>query len=279
VATLIARHLEGPVMPRVTIEPDILLHYRVAGDGPTILFHPGFSNTLDIWNWLIRELAPTHRCVSFDPRGHGASDKPDSEYTLDELAHDVVALAEALDLRDVTLVGHSLGGAVSLKAVLDHDDGQRITRLVLVGPAVPTYLLSAGEELGTPPEVFERLRAGMVENWVPTQLATAKVFYHQTDDDTARWIAEQTLAMPVHIAQKYFSQLSTIDFRDRLAEVVIPVLVLWGAHDQLADPRWAGWIRDRSLRRWRVEILEQSGHGLMVDEPARVAALLREFMV
>jgi pimeloyl-ACP methyl ester carboxylesterase len=264
-------------MSLVPIGPEVRLHYRIAGAGPTLLFHPGFSNNLDLWNWLVRELSPTHRCVTFDPRGHGASDKPDSAYTVDELAQDVVTLAGTLRLRDVTLVGHSLGGAVSLQAVLDHDDDRRITRLVLVGPAVPTYLRADGEQFGMPAEAFEELRAGIVENWIPTQLATAKIFYHQTDDDTARWIAEQTLAMPVHIAERCFSQLPTIDFRDRLAAVLIPVLVLWGAHDELADPRWAGWIRDRHLPGWRVEVLEHSGHGSMVDEPARVAALLREF--
>jgi pimeloyl-ACP methyl ester carboxylesterase len=264
-------------MSFVNIDTGVRLHYRIAGSGPTLLFHPGFSNNLDLWNWLVRELAPTHRCVTFDPRGHGASDKPDSEYTLEELARDVVALAETLDLRDVTLVGHSVGGAVSLQAVLDHDDGRNITRLVLMGPALPMYLRAGGEEFGAPPEAFEGLRAGIVENWIPTQLATAKIFYHKTDEETARWIAEQTLAMPVHIAEKYFSQLPTIDFRDRLAEVLIPVLVLWGAHDQLADPGWAGWIRGRNLPGWRVETLKQSGHGSMVDEPARVAELLREF--
>src|SRR3954469_7636675 len=146
----------GPVLPFVAVGPDVRLHYRIAGEGPTLLFHPGFSNNLDLWNWLVRELAPTHRSVTFDPRGHGASDKPDSAYTLDELARDVVALAETLHLRDFTLVGHSLGAAVSLQAVLDHDD-ERITRLVLVAPALPTYLRAEGEELGTPSAVFERL--------------------------------------------------------------------------------------------------------------------------
>ena len=73
-------------MLTVAVDDGIRLHYREAGSGPALLFHPGFSSTLDMWNWLVRELAPTYRCITFDPRGHGASDKPDSEYTLDELA-------------------------------------------------------------------------------------------------------------------------------------------------------------------------------------------------
>ncbi|MGW3623029.1 alpha/beta fold hydrolase [Streptomyces sp. NPDC000880] len=264
-------------MSFVSVEDNVNLHYRVAGDGPTLLFHPGFSNTLDLWNWLVLRLSPTHRCVTFDPRGHGASDKPDSAYDLAELAGDVVGLAERLGLTDVTLVGHSLGGAVSLKAVLDHDSAGRISRLALIDPALPTFLRAEGEEFGVPPDVYEQMRTDIVSSWVPTQLETAKIFFHRTDPATARWIFEQTLAMPVHIAARYFAQLPSIDFRDRLTEITLPVLLLWGAHDRLTDPRWTEWFRARDLPGWRVEILEQSGHGAMVDESARMAESLREF--
>jgi pimeloyl-ACP methyl ester carboxylesterase len=89
--------------------------------------------------------------VTYDPRGHGESDKPDSEYTLDELAGDVAVLAERLHLSDVTLVGHSLGGAVCLTTVLDHNAEGRIGRLALLGAVVPTFLRMDGEQLGTPP--------------------------------------------------------------------------------------------------------------------------------
>jgi pimeloyl-ACP methyl ester carboxylesterase len=273
----IERETERTPMPTVVVDGEVHLHYREAGTGPTLLFHPGFSNNLDVWNWLVRELAPTHRCVTFDPRGHGASDKPDSAYTLDELGHDVAVLAQRLDLPRVTLVGHSLGGAVSLTTVLDHNADGRITRLALLAPATPCFLRPDNLDIGTPPEAFNRMLTGVTNSWVPSQFDVAAVFYHQSDPATARWLAVQTLAMPVHIAERYFSQLATIDFRRRLTEVRVPVLVLWGEHDQLADPRWAHWLREQDLPRWSVEMLEHSGHGAMVDEPARIAELLRQF--
>lgn len=265
-------------MPYLTLEDNVRLHYREAGSGPVLLFHPGFSNTLDLWNWVVRELSPTHRCVTFDPRGHGDSDKPDSEYTVGELAADVAAIIEQLDLHDVTLVGHSLGGAVCLTALLDHDPGRRVARLALLAPAVPSMVRPDGEEVGLPPEVFASLQSGLADNWVATHASSADIFYHQTDAPTARWLTERGLAMPVHIGQRLFGRLASIDFRDRLADVRVPVLSIWGRHDQLSDPRWAEWIRQRQLPQWTVEMLDHSGHGLMVDEPTRTAELLRHFI-
>lgn len=265
-------------MPYLTVHDNVRLHYREVGSGPTLLFHPGFSNSLDLWNWLVHELAPSYRCVTFDPRGHGDSDKPDSAYTLTELAVNIAEISRQLDLRNVTLVGHSLGGAVCLTTVLDHDPDHRLARLALLAPAVPCFVRPGGEDIGVPSEVFTGIHTGLVANWVATQTGSADNFFHQTDAPTARWLADRCLAMPVYIGERYFVQLATIDFRDRLGDVQVPVLVLWGRHDQLADPRWADWIRQRDLPKWTVEMLDHSGHGLMVDEPARTAELLRHFI-
>lgn len=135
-----------------------------------------------------------------------------------------------------------------------------------------------GEQLGAPPEVLERLRANLVERWVPSQLEIAAIFYHQTDPETARWLGERTLSMPVNVAERYLAQLADIDFRHRINDVDLPVLAMWGMHDQLIDPQWADWFDKRALPGWRVERLEHSGHGSLVDEPARVADLLRAFI-
>jgi pimeloyl-ACP methyl ester carboxylesterase len=264
-------------MPRISVDGSVDLHYRIAGSGPALVFHPGFANTLDVWNWVVRELAPHRTCVTFDPRGHGASDKPDSAYTLDELAADTIALIEGLGLTDVTLVGHSLGGAVCLQAVLKHDADARIARLALLAPAAPRFLVADDLDLGTSADAFAGLQQALVERIVPTVLQTGAVFYHQTDADTARWLTEKCLDLPVHLAERYFGRLAEIDFRSQLTDVGVPVLVAWGAHDQMADPRWADWLREQHLPGWSVETLEHSGHGSMVDEPARVAELLSEF--
>ncbi|UMP03423.1 alpha/beta fold hydrolase [Amycolatopsis sp. EV170708-02-1] len=263
-------------MATMTVDGDVRLHYRLAGTGPAVVFHPGFANTLDIWNWVVRELVPDRTCVTFDPRGHGASDKPDSTYTLDELAADTGALLAHLDLADVTLVGHSLGGAVAFQTALKHDDG-RIARLALLSPAIPTFVAAGDLGIGVPREEFSAMRQGLGAGMASMVLGMAEFFFHRTDDATARWLLEKCLEMPVHLAERYFAQLGTIDFRPVLADVGVPVLTAWGEHDRMADLRWVEWLRAANLPGWSVETLAHSGHGMMVDEPEALAALLRDF--
>ncbi|WP_033288203.1 alpha/beta fold hydrolase [Amycolatopsis jejuensis] len=262
-------------MALITVDGAVRLNYRIAGTGPVLVFHPGFGNNLDMWNWLVRELAPHRTCVTFDPRGHGLSDKPDSEYTLDELAADTNALIEGLGLTDVTLVGHSLGGAVAFQTALKHNGGNRITRLALLAPALPTFV--AFDDIGVPREAFAGMQQGLSDGIVPMALGMTGVFFHQTDETTAHWLLQKCLEMPIHLAERYFAQLGTIDFRPVLAELGLPVLAAWGDHDQMADLRWVPWLREANLPGWSVETLPDSGHGMMVDEPARLAQLLRDF--
>ncbi|MDF3311850.1 alpha/beta hydrolase [Rhodococcus sp. T2V] len=265
-------------MGTITVDDGTALHYRDAGSGPALLFHPGFANNLDLWNWLVAELAPTHRCITFDPRGHGASDKPDSDYALDELGRDLVAIAERLDLHDVTVVGHSLGGAVATQAVLGHNQERRISRLALVGPAVPALIVGSEGAPGMPADAYAGLSAALAADYVGLLLGIVDNFYHQTPAATGTWLAGKCLDLPVHLGLRYFAHAADIDYRERLHEVDVPVLVMWGAHDRIADPRWADWLREQNLSGWQVETLNDSGHGAMVDEPGRMADLLRAFV-
>jgi pimeloyl-ACP methyl ester carboxylesterase len=260
------------------LRDDVRLVHTDFGDGPTILFQQGFSLTQLIWEPLLKELTTSYRCITFDPRGHGASDAPASGYTVERLAEDLTELAVALDLQDVTLVGHSLGGAAALTAVADQGGGGRFSRLVLLGPAVPGFVRRDGQPYGVPPEVFTELRAALQADFTANARHTAEIFFHQTDPQEARRIFDATLAMRPDVASELFARLGDIDLADRLGDVAVPVLALWGEHDVLSDPRWADWFRDRRLPDWHVGTLSNSGHGCMVDEPVELAARVRKFI-
>jgi pimeloyl-ACP methyl ester carboxylesterase len=113
------------------------LFYRDWGGGKPIVFcHPWALNA-DIWEYQLTELsAQGLRCIAYDRRGHGRSEDPGHGYDYDTLAADLAALVERLDLRDVTLVGYSMGsGEVLRRAARDRRD--RVSRVVLVSPVPP----------------------------------------------------------------------------------------------------------------------------------------------
>lgn len=122
-------------MPRVTIN-DNKLHYQQMGSGPDIvLIHGLFSNIAFWWSHIAPLLAQSHRVTALDLRGHGLSGMTERGYRAVDLAEDVVALLEHLDLSEVHLVGHSYGGAIALATALRRPD--LVTRITLADAWVP----------------------------------------------------------------------------------------------------------------------------------------------
>jgi non-heme chloroperoxidase len=213
-----------------------------------------------------------------DLRGHGDSDKPYSAYTYDEMCGDLRAFLGALDLRDVTFAGWSMGAGVGLKYVLDYNQDARVTRLAMVGPATPRFTQTSTEPYGmdevTAAASLEAVRRGLPE----TMSAFAGLNYHRTDlEATKAWFLSQWLRMPAYVGFKYFRTLLTEDLRGRLGEVNLPVLICHGRHDQVCHPGWAEYMVPR-IEDCRIVWFENSGHALMVEEPDRFSQVLAGFI-
>jgi pimeloyl-ACP methyl ester carboxylesterase len=265
-------------MPFIELETGIRMHYRDGGSGTPILFAPGFSATVDTWNYQVSDLHDRFRCVCVDLRGHGDSDKPYSDYTYDEMCGDIRAFLAALDLRDVTLVGWSMGAGVGLKYASDFNAEGRVTRLALVGPATPRFKRTDEEPYGlddaTAAATLEAVRRGFPE----TMAGFAGANFHRTDlEATKTWFLSMWLRQPAYAAHKYLTTLMEEDLRDRLERVTVPVLICHGRHDQVCHPGWAEYMAAR-LPGARLVWFEGSGHALMVEEPDKLSRELAAFV-
>jgi pimeloyl-ACP methyl ester carboxylesterase len=107
------------------------IHYRLVGGGePTVVLLHGWSLDLGIWTATIDHLAPQHQVLALDLAGHGQSGHERSEWTVEQLGADVVAVLRALDLQHVVLVGHSMGSEVALEA--SRHLGSRVVGVIAV---------------------------------------------------------------------------------------------------------------------------------------------------
>ncbi len=265
-------------MPYLDLETGIRMHYRDAGTGRPILFVPGLSATVDTWNYQVLDLADRYRCLCVDLRGHGDSDKPFSSYTYDEMCGDLRAFMGALDLRDVTFVGWSMGAGVGLKYVLDHNGDGRVSRLVMVGAATPRFKQSETEPFGMDEETAKKALEAMRSALPETMTAFSEINFHRQDlDATRRWFLSMWLRMPAYVGYRYFNSLLTEDLRARLGEVRVPVLICHGRHDQVCDPRWAEYMVPR-IPACSIVWFEESGHCLMVEEPQKLSQEIASFV-
>src|SRR5262244_3308241 len=138
-----ARNPERPKMPNaprpsfVETDDGASLFYNDWGTGKPVLFTHPWALNADIWEYQLVELADKGlRCVAYDRRGHGRSSDPGRGYDYDGLADDLAAVIDRLDLRDVTLVGYSMGNGEALRYLHRHGSS-RIARLVMVSTVPP----------------------------------------------------------------------------------------------------------------------------------------------
>jgi non-heme chloroperoxidase len=129
----------------IVTNDSVRIHYTEAGNGAPLVLVPGFSQSAAEFGKQIDDLGRDRRVIAMDHRGHGESDKTDHGYRVARLAADLRDLLEALDLRKVTLLGHSLGCTV-IWCYWDLFDHGRIDRLILVdqGPLTSRDLLPNG---------------------------------------------------------------------------------------------------------------------------------------
>src|SRR5919108_810110 len=145
----------------ITTKDGIEIYYKDWGKGPVVTFSHGWPLNSDAWDSQLLFLAQNgFRVVAHDRRGHGRSSQAWSGNDMNGYADDLAALIEALDLKDVTLVGHSTGGGEVTRYIGRHGTS-RVAKAVLVGAVPPLMLKTEANPGGLPIDVFNGIRAGV----------------------------------------------------------------------------------------------------------------------
>jgi aminoacrylate hydrolase len=106
-------------LARIDIGP-LTLNVEERGSGPAFIFIPGLAGLLNAWQYQIAELSQRYRCITFDHRGTGDSDKPAFGYSTEVLSRDVIGLMDALGIDRAHVAGTSTGGCVLQNLAIDH---------------------------------------------------------------------------------------------------------------------------------------------------------------
>lgn len=269
-------------MPYLHTADHVSLFYTdYPGSRPVVFAHAWALNG-DMWNYQLPALmAAGLRCITYDRRGHGRSDRPGTGYDIDTLADDLGAVIDQLDLTDITLIGHSMGAGEVVRYITRHG-AERVARIVLSGTPTPMLLQSADNPDGIPASVAAQMGAPMVRDigeWI--EMNGKNDFFlgeHRVSQQLLDWTMNTIAAVPVPILAQTNAALLHADFRSELAKLTVPTLLIHGTADastpiELTAGKTAPLIPD-----CRMTIIDGAGHGLYISEARRYNAALLEFI-
>jgi pimeloyl-ACP methyl ester carboxylesterase len=259
----------GPFIPGAD---GVRLFYRDWGVGKPVLFcHPWGLNS-EIWEYQLVELSEQGvRCIAYDRRGHGRSDDPGRGYDYETLAGDLAAVIDQLDLRDVTLVGYSMGSGEAVHYISRHGR-DRIARLVLVSPVAP---------FREDRSMFDGIVAGLRKDR-PAFLAGGVPFFLGKDSGTSppmtQWILDQFLSASPKAAIECTRSIAGNDHRALLGKLQLPVLIIQGDHDEVSPLELSGRKLKGAISGCELKVYEGAPHGVALTHRDRFTRDLLGFM-
>jgi 4,5:9,10-diseco-3-hydroxy-5,9,17-trioxoandrosta-1(10),2-diene-4-oate hydrolase len=279
----------------VTID-GVNLHYFCGGNGPPLVLVHGLGSSASVeFYYNLEPLAAHHRVFAIDLPGFGRSDKPVLAYTIDLFVRAVSDLMAFEGIERAAVMGVSMGGRVALGLALDSPE--KVERLVLVdalGVGAPrrvlAYSILLTRGLG---ELTLRGTARALRQMNPAVIRRFWGWYLKRPNRVASiWSDERIanhgtlLATPEYRAA-YLSALRSIAgmrqlrngvvVEDRLPELRMPTLLIWGGHDHIFPASHAQAAKNR-IANGRLEIFDDSGHTPQMEEPDRFNRLVLDFL-
>lgn len=254
------------------------------GDGrPVILIH-GWPLSGAAWEKQVPALTEAgYRVITYDRRGFGQSEKPESGYRYDTLAADLARLIEDRGLRDVTLVGFSMGGGEVARYVANHGEGR--LHSIVFAAAVPPFLMKTDDNPDGPltgdaaKQMEDGLRADRETffDGFTRMFFSANGVLEVSEEDRQKAIAlakqsSQTAALGCMEA------FGTTDFRADLARVTVPTLVIHGDADAIVPLESSGALTHERVPGSELVVIAGGPHGLNVSHPDAFNAALLAFL-
>lgn len=260
------------------------LHCEAYGSGDPILAVHGLGACVYTWRKL-KDRLPDHKLILIDLKGHGESAKPhDSHYSIPEQAELVLQFIREQDLKNLTLIGNSYGGAVSLMIAirLCKEEPGRLSKLILIG--------SAGYNQDLPWHL--KLLRMPVLGWlalhlVPPSLNTLTVLrYSYYKKKLIEWKQIRSYAKPIgspggrHALLQVAKQAVPANFEELTAQypaICVPTLIIWGRDDKVI-PLEIGEMLAQAIPDSRLVIIEQAGHVPQEEKPEETLATILKFL-
>jgi non-heme chloroperoxidase len=244
-----------------------------------VLFVHSWGLNSDMWQYQMIHLNNQGiRTIAYDRRGQGRSTDPGFGYDYDTLADDLAAVIEHLDLRDVVLVGHSMGAAEIVRYISRHGS-DRISRIALLAPTLPFILRTADNPDGVDKAVLDQQKITFAEDlpqWISDN--TTPFFRPDTNQRMIDWAIGMLLQTSLKVIIDTNTTVTETDFRKELRYLNVPALIIQGDRDASAPLDFTGRRAAALIPNSHLKVYEGAPHGLFLTDISKLNRDLLEFV-
>jgi pimeloyl-ACP methyl ester carboxylesterase len=242
------------------------------GTGKPVVFLHAWGLNAGIWEYQMTELVDRGlRCVAYDRRGHGRTSDPGRGYDFDTLADDLAIVLDRLDLHDVTLVGHSMGGGEVARYLARHGT-RRITRALLTSAVTPIVGRRPDNPEGSDPSNLEAFIAALKHDRPATVTAGIGAFTGTgptVSPAMSQWVVNQFLRTSPKAMIDCQRAIENEDFRPDMRAFTIPTLIIHGDADQVISLDKNARRTAQAIPGSELKIYEGGPHGLVLSHRER----------
>ncbi|OGW52873.1 MAG: hypothetical protein A2Z46_01320 [Nitrospirae bacterium RBG_19FT_COMBO_55_12] len=250
----------------VVLKDNIVVHYLEAGQGPVLVLVHGLGSSSEVWRDSIRYLARGYRVVAIDLPGYGKSDKPRSDYSIEYHAAALNDFIDALGADKVALVGNSMGGWVSAIIALNHPE--KVSHLILVDSAGIRRDTGASA-VNLNPATKEEMRTLLLSLFADKAFVTEKLVNDQ-------WEYRKDIRHSVKATlESLKTKLPLLD--DRLKNIKVPTLIIWGGEDTLTPLAYAERFA-KGVPGSKLVVIDHAGHLPQIEKPEAFYRAVKGFV-
>ena len=255
-------------MPYITTSDGVEIYYTEHGSGRPVLLSHGWPLNGDAWQLELKLFADAgYRVIAHDRRGHGRSTKTYTGNDLTTYAKDLSVLVEALDLHDLTVVGHSTGGGEVVRYAARYG-GDRVVSVVTAGAIPPIMVKSPTNPEGTPIEVFDGIRAGLLKDRSQFYQDLSEAFYsaNRENANVSQGLRDefwrQSMLAGLAAAYDCVEAFSETDQTEDLKAIDVPMMIAHGDDDQIVPIQAAAEKSIKLVRNGTLKVYPGGSHGI-----------------